>query len=239
MTKVNCPICEEQDCLLTKENYYNYKLHFCNNCKGEFCIPFKTPSIEFYTNASDNESVRRHTVKSKWHITHPSRQSKLLSNGLGKSILDIGCGNGDFAEFVAEKNFKVTGIDIDEASIQNAKSRNLPNSEFIKSTLEDFCRNGLKFDIVSMFEVFEHVDNPKETIELIKKVLKPKGIFIGSLPSEERYFAKKLNLEFALPPYHLSYWTKETWQHYLEHIHSFKKLHAENNVYFGYLCNIM
>jgi 2-polyprenyl-3-methyl-5-hydroxy-6-metoxy-1,4-benzoquinol methylase len=237
----NCPICNGEELSFTIRNYHHYDMLRCATCKGEFAYPFKGPSEEFYDKAADEESTRRHTIKSKWHITHPTRKSPLLTSGAGRTVLDIGCGNGDFAEFAAQQGFNVIGIDIDKTSLQIAQSRNLMNVEFKNMTLFEFATENprVRFDIIAMFEVFEHVDTPNDTIVAIKKLLKSSGYFIGSLPNEHRFFAKKLNLLFALPPYHLTYWVKDTWHHYLSTKHGLIQHSTSNNVYFGYLTNII
>jgi len=115
------------------------------------------------------------------------------------------------------------------------------NASFFNLSLKEFC-DGLgeneKFDVVTMFEVFEHVDNPHETLVLIKSILKENGAFIGSLPDEERLLSKKLNLDYALPPYHLTYWTQKSWADLLLNKYGFKTTVSSSNIYYGYLSNI-
>lgn len=234
-----CPCCESKktDCILT--NYYNYDLVSCQDCQCVFCYPFKAPGVDFYSEADDWESIRRHSIISKWHKSHPTWKSNNLLDGNGKVLLDIGCGNGDFAEFASMRNFSTIGIDIDKASLKIADRRQLVNAQFVNTTLLDFAKtNKQKFDIISMFEVFEHLDNPKETLEIICSLLKPGGLFIGSLPNENRFLSKKLNLSFALPPYHLTYWTKDSWTNYLQ-MNQFEKIYCENTAYYGYVSDLL
>jgi 2-polyprenyl-3-methyl-5-hydroxy-6-metoxy-1,4-benzoquinol methylase len=236
---MKCPACLSENSRIEKENYYSFQMLICNDCGCEFCNPFKAPDLDFYANANDNESSRRHNVISNWHKTHPTWNSKLLKNGSGLNLLDIGCGNGDFAEFADSNGFNVIGIDIDKSSLKIAQSRGLKNAKFINTTLVEFIKtNSLCFDFISMFEVFEHVDNPNETINLISQLLKPGGYFVGSLPNENRYLAKKVNLKFALPPYHLTYWTTKAWSTYLVKFHNFRLISINNNAYYGYISNI-
>ena len=152
---------------------------------------------------------------------------------------DIGCGNGDFLEYASSLGMKVIGIDIDENSLLIARSRGLKDSEFHNTTLIEFAKSEeIKFDFISMFEVFEHLDNPNETIQIIKNLLKKDGVFIGTLPNERRFCAKSLNLEYALPPYHLTFWIRKTWTKYLE-LNGFTTITCANTVYYGYLCDIL
>lgn len=95
-----------------------------------------------------------------------------------------------------------------------------------------------KFDIITMFEVFEHIENPNETIEKIKSLLKPDGLFIGSLPNVARTRMWTMNMDYERPPYHLTYWTIQTWRHYLKE-HEIELVFAENNNYYGYMSDVL
>jgi ubiquinone/menaquinone biosynthesis C-methylase UbiE len=75
-----------------------------------------------------------------------------------ESVLDIGCGNGDFARLLSKKSSKVTGIDISPIMISVAKSRseNYPNIEY--ETGNPFHKNIPKesFDVVVSIGTFHH-----------------------------------------------------------------------------------
>lgn len=99
-----------------------------------------------------------------------------------KSILDIGCGSGEFLQSIA-KNIEhkdLVGLDID---ISNVKM-NTPNIRYICSDIIDFQLEQ-KFDIVFSDNVFEHispVDIPSH-INSIKSVLNPNGKLILIMPN--------------------------------------------------------
>ncbi len=63
-----------------------------------------------------------------------------------------------------------------------------------------------QFDIVTFFEVIEHLDNPLDFIQNVKKVLKPDGRIVLSTPSRERMLVNLYEWDF--PPYHLSRWNE-------------------------------
>ncbi|MEM2074300.1 MAG: methyltransferase domain-containing protein, partial [Nitrososphaeria archaeon] len=59
---------------------------------------------------------------------------------------------------------------------------------FVMSPQEfaEFCqKEGLKFDVITFFEVLEHQDKPVEFLEAIKSMLKPGGYIAGSVPNRE------------------------------------------------------
>ena len=97
-------------------------------------------------------------------------------------ILDIGCSSGRWGKFIiAKKNAYVVGVDIDQKDIQIAK-KNLDQA-FIKNIEKDNLDNFGLFDYIVMADIIEHLLYPEETLVRIKKLLKPSGQIIFSIPN--------------------------------------------------------
>jgi len=157
-------------------------------------------------------------------------------------LLDIGCGNGAFAEFAASVGYEVIGIDVDAASIKIAQSRDIPGANFRCCSLKEFCSSLAqfgKFDVITMFEVFEHLDNPQFVLKLVERLLRGQGLFVGSLPNTERVLMWWLNMDYELPPYHLTYWTTRSWSEFLNRNFSFDVLCCESSRYYGYMSDVL
>lgn len=103
----------------------------------------------------------------------------------GKRILNIGCYNGWFEQAMIKKGAnEVVGIDTNEKFVQTAK-RNVPGAKFFgMSALSlNFPQN--YFDLVTMFDVIEHLPKSSE-IECLKgisRVLKNKSKLVISVPN--------------------------------------------------------
>ena len=97
-------------------------------------------------------------------------------------ILDVGCGGGIICEPLARLGAKVTGIDFAPNNIIAAKIHSKKNKLKINYINKDIEKSKLdeKFDIILMFEVLEHLDNWKKTINNIKKNLNKNGLIIIS-----------------------------------------------------------
>lgn len=110
-----------------------------------------------------------------------------------KNLLDLGCLDGSFTLSVAsELGISTMGIDLTKDGISLARERADKfglDSKFHQGTIEewlaDFIEDGIKFDVVTCFEVIEHVDDPTKMLELIDQVLTPGGSVIVSTPSFE------------------------------------------------------
>lgn len=83
-----------------------------------------------------------------------------------KSVLDVGCGEGTITNFIAEKlpEARVTGIDFSQTGIACAKKAYArKNLEFIMDESSMHMKN--TYDLVTAFEVLEHIDDWQEFLE--------------------------------------------------------------------------
>ncbi len=103
-------------------------------------------------------------------------------NWKGKTILDVGCGTGNFASEVAKKGAKnVLGIDYAEQAITLAKQKHKrKNLEFKVMNAKDVKE---KFDVIVSLGTLEHMDDPYKMLKIFKKNLKPNGKIIITSPN--------------------------------------------------------
>jgi SAM-dependent methyltransferase len=115
--------------------------------------------------------------------------------------LDLGCGTGYGAHELARTARHVVGIDPAREAIGYAK-RNFasPNSTFLQaSALALPFANGA-FDLVTAFEVIEHLQDWRALLSEARRVLAPAGVFLVSTPNKLYYAESR---EFEGPnPYH-------------------------------------
>lgn len=101
----------------------------------------------------------------------------------GKRVLDVGCGVGYGAQLLARRGASsVTAFDISEQAIQHARRfYPHPNLEYFVSSAEAFSLTD-RFDIITCFELIEHLHDQHGAIELIASLLKPDGVLFISTP---------------------------------------------------------
>jgi 2-polyprenyl-3-methyl-5-hydroxy-6-metoxy-1,4-benzoquinol methylase len=97
-----------------------------------------------------------------------------LLNGKNKTALDVGCAYGYAIEVLNSLGYTSFGIDISKFSLQKAK--NEQNGRFFLSDVNHFLPFREKvFDLITCFEVLEHLKNPIHTIDFMlascKKVM--------------------------------------------------------------------
>lgn len=187
-----------------------YTINECHNCKAHILIP--QPDEETLKTAYDTtyygetkEKFRSPNIETV--LDHfRKRRAKYTSRYLKENdkILDIGCGNGRFLmHLLKHGDFELHGTELEGNSAKRASritKINLKLGFLDKNSYDDDT-----FDVITMFHVFEHLTEPKETLEIIQKILKKEGTLIISFPNinslQSRLFKGKwLHLD---PPRHL------------------------------------
>lgn len=99
---------------------------------------------------------------------------------IGRKILDIGCGNGEIADFLRHMGNEVTCVDIEDQRLDDNQCEFLP----VDSELLPFSAHS--FDIVLSNHVIEHVSHHILHLSEISRVLTPRGVCYLATPN--RYF---------------------------------------------------
>ena len=186
-----------------------YTLYECRSCAVQFWWPMKNPGALWYSH-DDRYSSRNSDPLMTPVITH---RAFLKDNPIvGGSLLDVGCGTGNFLLAAKKKGYVVRGVDFDPDAVSVAK--NIFGLDQVSTdSLKDIMRGGATFDIITFFEVLEHMDDPNAFIEEVKKLLCPGG-FIGlSVPYRGSWNVFKAGDK---PPRHLTRWDKTSMKNFLE-----------------------
>lgn len=108
-----------------------------------------------------------------------------LSDQGREIVLDLGCGDGTVTQRVARKAKRVIGIDVSRECIKYArKYNNGPNVEYLNIPIENYDFP-LEFDLILLYEVIEHLYNPKLILKKCNESLKDIGILILSTPNQQ------------------------------------------------------
>lgn len=227
-----CPVCQKEADFKFIQDYKNewgeWSLYECSKCQVQFWIPFENPRAKQYEEdvdyTSKSEILTKENcwliVKDYWNMNqflkHPPYQ-----NPKGKKLLDVGCGTGEFLYVMQGSGYEACGVDFNKNAIELAR-KNLGIKNIYQDDVINFLKDKIEeYDIITAFEILEHLDNPKRFVELIYQALKPGGYFAVSLPNRNRYFGK-INPELEIwdfPYQHLTRWSPLSFKHFLEKHH--------------------
>ena len=189
-----CPICgsEKQHIVLEAKDHNvsndQFKIVECDDCSFRFTNPIPTEETigEYYKseNYVSHSGTKKGLVNKVYHIVRnraiKQKENLAKRNSKGKSILDIGCGTGDFLGYCKTQNWKTLGLEPDESARKIALENNKVEAKEL-DYLYQIEEN--KFDVISMWHVLEHVYNLNQDIEQYKKILKNDGTLIIAVPN--------------------------------------------------------
>ncbi|REG89336.1 class I SAM-dependent methyltransferase [Winogradskyella sediminis] len=139
------------------------------------------------------------------------RKLKLINSfqSESKTLLDIGCGTGDFLETALKDNWKITGIEPNESARQIANSKT-NNAVFETEELSKLKSNS--FDVITLWHVLEHLPNLEMHTALLKSLLKPNGTLVIAVPNYKSYDAEYYKNFWAAydVPRHLWHFSKNS-----------------------------
>ncbi len=114
------------------------------------------------------------------------RASARMENFKGKTILDVGCSFGIFEKLIEKKAKKILAIDISGDDLKIAKKEvKTKNIQFQKGGVFDIQKiTKEKFDIVTFFDVIEHIPKNSEikALKIINNSLEKQGILLLTTP---------------------------------------------------------
>jgi SAM-dependent methyltransferase len=194
-TPEDCPACANSwasDGTTVKHftsDLHEFDLVACRRCDTQVWLPLiRTPS-QYETEAMPNYE-RRHAGEVFLRPRHLRCLEQLRSLPPSR-VFDVGCGEGAFLAKIAALGHSVSGCDVDHMSVQVA--REMRGVDAHVANLEDVLAAGLvqpgSFDVVTMCEVLEHVTSAAEGLPAVRRLLRPGGLLLGTVPNRERFAA--------------------------------------------------
>lgn len=200
-----CPLCNSK----VIKSLIGYEKSYLANCVScGFVFSFKIPSSldlkNHYSRYTRGNNISSITIKRYDNLLN--QFEKFRKNN---TLIDIGCGDGYFLDRAKKRGWKVFGTEFTEGAIEFCRRKGLDviSSEgYLKKFEYGY------FDIITSFEVLEHLNKPQEEVENYYSLIREGGMCYVTTPNfnslSRRILKGKWNvIEY---PEHLSYYTSAT-----------------------------
>jgi SAM-dependent methyltransferase len=174
--------------------------HQCRDCGFVFFDPRLAGGELFYREASREEyyaSLRPEFVRA---ATFARRR------GL-RRILDVGCGDGAFLAYAQRQGLEVQGIELNQVAAERARREGYTVHSRLLQELTPALTGG-PFDLITLFQVLEHVPEPVRTLTEAKRLLGPAGVIAIAVPNTDDFFRFCPWDPAQWPPHHISHWRR-------------------------------
>ena len=225
ITHDKCPLCQSSaikkrfacvDEFATGEQFDIFEctacgLAFTQNVPDEKEIDryYESPTYISHSNTSKGIVNRVYHIVRRIMLQKKARKVEKLTGLKSGKLLDYGAGTGHFARLMETRGWSVTAIE------KNGKARELALKEFGFEMLPVEALSIIKdkeLDVVTMWHVMEHIQEPDRMWDELHRILGDKGIAIIAVPNSASYDALKYKEHWAAydVPRHLWHFTPST-----------------------------
>lgn len=210
---VSCPLCGAAGShFLTAPDRFHwrtdeYELLRCPSCT---CVWLLQPPTPEQMGVHYDEDYHR-LIAAGGEVSAMQRWQRpravIVDRKSGGAILDIGCSSGGFLGTLKGGSWKLHGIEMEATTAE--KARAATGAEVFVGDAMDAPFAPGSFDVITSFDVLEHVYHPREFLSKVLEWLKPGGIYYVALPNIDSWEARLLGsywygLELPRHTFHFS-----------------------------------
>jgi SAM-dependent methyltransferase len=183
---LECPLCRQHvlRALVAIEVPDRRQLARCEGC-GLVRLVAERPSRGDYweddtlgVNVYSNDEVRAE-MRQRYERYLPEIARLRGTRG---ALLDVGCGIGNFLVAARDAGWKVAGLEVSEKAAAIARSRGL---DVETGRLEESRWPAGTFDVVTLWDVVQHLEAPAVTLRIVHEKLRPGGVVFFETPNED------------------------------------------------------
>lgn len=211
-----CNLCGDTSPKLLWERN-GYAIVACNRCGLQYVgqnpqdIDFAALYSEDYYTGGSGQVFANYLGEERARRANARRKLRSMRRRTPRSgrLLDVGCAAGFFL-VEARRYFEPQGVEISEFSSRVARERF--GLDVFTGTLQDAKFAADSFDVITMWDVVEHLSDPKAVLMEASRVLRPGGSLVLTTGDVGSRYARRAGPRWHLlePPWHLYYFSRAT-----------------------------
>ncbi len=161
---------------------------------------------DYYGQITDEDMRARHSAENQQ--SQERLLEELARHARGRTLLDVGCGDGQFLETARRRGWDALGIDLSEPAVLLCQRRGLAAS---KTDFFDRSLDAKRFDVIIMSELIEHVRSPQRFLRRASDLLETGGILYLTTPNFGSLARRMLGGSWSVfHPEHIGYFERST-----------------------------
>jgi len=181
---------------------------------------FEREESEYWQNNEQKKIYLDHTIQTTFIKEFKARLNVLDQYFPNKgTLLDVGCGIGDFLAEAQKRGWQVKGLDISRSAKIAAKETYGLDVEV--GSLDNVPFAPASFDVITLWDVIEHIRKPVENLNYACRLLKKGGILVLKTPNERGLFKQSVLTLYRIFGEQASFLLK--YVYYLPHYFSYSE----------------
>ncbi len=202
-------------------NIFYERVVRCKRCGLIYVSPRPKPQLirDGYSLAEDKQYISQERARFLTFKNSIKTLKRLRDNG---RLLDIGAASGTFVKTAIEAGYDACGVEPSAWMCEIAKK--YYGVTILPAAVEEMKFPDNSFDIITMWDVLEHVCDPMNTLKEAARILRPQGLLLINYPRIDDVLARIFGRKWwFLLSVHLYYFTPKTLSLYIERL-GFEKL---------------
>ena len=178
----------------------------CGNCGLAHFDPVLPGNGAFYSDL-------QRQLPDYYQPTRPAfdRALKWATDQGYRGVLDVGCGSGAFLDQAARRGLQTAGLDLNPDGVAECRKRGHDVHQRTAAAFFEECPDR-RFDLVTSFEVMEHVPGPAGFFASAASLVRPGGGLVVSVPNDGGLPGLARLIPHQWPPHHLTLWRRRNLQ---------------------------